>query len=80
MATTSRIEYAGLTIVPGTEQGQPVWRVLNADGANILPGATYGRSENEALQLADVLLAVDGDSKRFWHLLRAIQRQAGAVK
>jgi len=68
---TTTIEYAGLTIKPGHESN---WYVTEG-GANILPGATYGRSEQEALQLADVLLAVDRDSQKFWHLLRAIQRQ-----
>ena len=76
--TTSHIEYAGLTIREGTErignETVPAWRVLE-NGANILPGATWGRSEEEALQLADVLLAVDRDPQKFWHLLRAIQRQ-----
>ena len=66
-----RIEYAGLTIRP-VKDGK--WLVTE-NGCNILPGATHGRSEEEALQLADVFLAVDRDSARFWHLLRAIQRE-----
>ncbi len=71
------IRYAGFTIKPGYERDQIVWRVLGPEGhTNMLPGATYGRSEEEALQLADVLLAVDGDGQKFWHLLRAIQRQS----
>lgn len=67
----THIEYAGLTIKEGHD-GK--WYVTE-NGANILPGATYGTSEEQALQLADVLLAVDRDGQRFWHLLRAIQRQ-----
>lgn len=72
---TTTIEYAGLTIKPGREGKEIAWRVLR-DGANVMPGATWGRTEEEAMQLADVWLAVEEDSQRFWHLLRAIQRQA----
>jgi hypothetical protein len=76
---TTEIRYAGLTIKPGYEGNQIVWRVLE-NGMNILPGATYGHTEEQALQLADVLLAVDRDGAKFWHLLRAIQRQTGGVR
>lgn len=65
------IEYDGLVIEQGADDK---WYVTR-DGANILPGATFGRSENEALQLADVYQVADGDAGKFWHLLRAIQRQ-----
>jgi len=74
--TTSWIEYAGLTIKQGAE-GR--WYVTEG-GANILPGATYGESSDQALMLADVLLAVDRDAQKFWHLLRAIQRGNGSLR
>lgn len=79
------VRYAGLTIKPGHErigtEWSVVWRVLDESGfANILPGATYARSEDEALMLADVYLAVDGDAPKFWHLLRAIQRATGTLR
>lgn len=79
------IRYADLTIKPGHErtgtEWSVVWRVLDESGTiNILPGATFARSENEAMMLADVYLAVDGDAPKFWHLLRAIQRATGTLR
>jgi hypothetical protein len=68
---TSHIEYAGFTI----RESRDGKFIVTENGANIMPGATYGRTEEEALQLVDVLLAVDRDGQKFWHLLRAIQRQ-----
>jgi len=73
---TQTIEYDGLVIKQGADNK---WYVTR-DGANILPGATFARSEDKALQLADVYLVADGDAGKFWHLLRAIQRQTGGVK
>lgn len=78
MDTTTVIEYAGLTIREGAE-GK--WHVLDSSGMiNVLPGATFAGSEQQAMMLADVYLAADKDPQRFWHLLRAIQRATGTLR
>lgn len=70
---STEIEYAGLKIREGAN-GR--WYVLDGEGfANVLPGATWGRTQEQALQLADVYKATGGNAALFWHLLRAIQRQ-----
>lgn len=73
--------YAGFKIQEsdrcGAAPGQHGWQV-SRDGVNPLPGGTYGTSRESALQLVDVFCAVDDSldpGQRFWHLLRAIQRQ-----
>ena len=44
-------------------------------GVNIMPGATWFHTREEALQAIDIYRVVDGDSQKFWHLLRAIARE-----
>lgn len=76
--TATTTEYAGLfvkfTKCAGAAPGQPGYVVVDEHDCNVMPGATFGRTREEALQLIDVYRAVDGDGQKFWHLLRAIQR------
>jgi hypothetical protein len=77
-------EYAGLfvryTERAGAAPGEPGYVVIDENGANVMPGATYSKTREGALRLIDVYRAVDGDGKKFWHLLRAIQRSTGELK
>lgn len=59
----------------GAAPGEPGWVIspLGQPGINILPGATYARTETEAKMLMNVYLTVGGDGEKFWYLLRAIQ-------
>jgi hypothetical protein len=93
-------EYAGFLIKPKRDFGstgfydektrrtvKEGW-VIVKDGCNAMPGATWAHNVAEAHQLIDVLMAVDGDGQKFWHLLRAINavepkadvRQKGEVR
>lgn len=75
------VGYSGLTIKPKRDFGNSLehgWVVVRG-GCNVLPGATWGRSMDEALMLANVFLAVEGlpnEADRFWNLLRAFQYHA----
>ena len=44
-------------------------------GVNIMPGATWFRTREDAMQAIDIYRVVDGDSQKFWHLMRAIHPQ-----
>lgn len=66
------IEYAGLFV---REKSDGSFVVTDQLGANVMPGATYFATEEAALQAIDVFKVVDGDGPKFWHLLRAVQRQ-----
>lgn len=75
-------EYAGLFIKfterAGAAPGQPGYVVVNKDNANVMPGATFAKTLQQAMRMIDVYRVVDGDGQKFWHLLRAIQRGADA--
>jgi hypothetical protein len=77
-------EYAGFTIKPKRDFGErgfydadtrrnvkEGW-VIVKDGCNAMPGATWAHTQARATQMIDVFMAVDQDSQKFWHLLRAI--------
>lgn len=78
---TTTHEYAGFTIRESDHCGAAPGAhgfAVSKGGINPLPGATYGSSLESAYQLIDVLMATDENvdhGQRFWHLLRAIQRQ-----
>ena len=86
-------EYAGLWVKPKLDFGSPELntayvqegcpeahgRVVVEKGCNVLPGATWAKSREEALTLIDVFLAADRNGQKFWHLLRAIQRMTGKI-
>lgn len=66
-------EYAGLYV-----HQTPLGFVVSdrqTGGSNVMPGATMARTREEALQFIDVWISADGIALKFWHLLRAIQRQ-----
>ena len=79
--TTTVTEYAGF-YVHRKQIGQGYVVTDNREfgrGTNVMPGAVYFDSEGAALQAIDVYRVVDGDGAKFWHLLRAIQRQSATV-
>lgn len=67
------------------------WVVIGENNCNALPGATWGRTQDEAVALMNVYVAAGGTAnfedslkqspevgKRFWSLLRALQYFSGA--
>jgi hypothetical protein len=98
------VRYADFTVKPKhdmhSETAQPGcpephgWVVTGQHNCNVMPGATWAKSKDEALGLIDVYCAVGGKpdfdwgltdeanivGQRFWHLLRAIQRMTGKLR
>lgn len=79
--TRTTTEYAGLYVSahlarPNIYKDEEVLQYTVGDrregGVNIMPGATWFRTREEALQAIDVYKTVDGDAQKFWHLWRAI--------
>lgn len=53
--------------------------VVTERGANVMPGATWAHTQDEAMLMIDCYVAADRDGSRFWHMLRAIQRATGKL-
>lgn len=73
------VQYAGFKVQPKLDMPRFAssthgWVVTQPGKGNVMPGATWAKSINEALQLIDVYIVVDGDANKFWHMLKAIQR------
>jgi hypothetical protein len=49
--------------------------VIVKDHCNIMPGATWARTQDEALHMINCFIAVGEDAQKFWGLLRAIAKQ-----
>ena len=68
-------DYAGMFVFERTD-GEGYIVSDQRDGlTNAMPGATYFATMEAAMQAIDVFKTVDGDGDKFWHLLRAVQRQ-----
>lgn len=70
----SVVRYAGYRINAPNHDGKII---VTKDGVNVMPAATWFRSREDARAAIDMLEAVEGDSRRFWHLLRALQWAKG---
>jgi hypothetical protein len=64
-------EHAGFFIKPKRDFGATGF-YDSKTRCNAMPGATWAHNRAEAMQMIDVLMAVDQDAQKFWHLLRAI--------
>ncbi len=73
MVHEHELEYAGYRVHARKPEGFLVVK----NGTNPMPGATWFRTERDAQMGIDVLEAVGGDGKRFWHLMRALQWAKG---
>ena len=75
------VEYAGFVVKPKLDMGgwpdKHGWVVTDDIGCNAMPGATWAKTQEQAIHLIDVFLAVEQDGQRFWHLLRAIRHSKG---
>lgn len=63
--------------------GMPVragFVVVDQNGCLALPGACWDQTVAAAKESIDVLLAVGGDAKAFWHVTRKIQTAKEAAK
>lgn len=80
-----KIQYAGFDIVAKLDFGQygywdskhrcninAGWVVVE-NGCNALPGATWAKTQEQAIGLISVFLAVDRDPDKFWHMVHAIK-------
>ncbi len=72
----SHIEYAGYII----KEGRNGDYFLLKNGANAMPAAAIGLTKEDAFMAADVLEAVEGDDRRFWHLWRAIRGHGDSLR
>lgn len=79
------ISVGGLTVKPKRDLPPNVshgWNVCKG-GCNVLPGATWGKSRDEALFLLHAYVAAGEDSDvggvKFWALVRAIQYATGEL-
>jgi hypothetical protein len=78
------IEYRGYQIKPKRDFGSHPYHTSNGgviykgyvvtDGiCNVMPGATWAHSVSEAKEMIDVFIESNGDSAKFWELLRERQ-------
>jgi hypothetical protein len=74
MREGSFIQYAGYTINAPNHDGKVI---VTKGGVNVMPAATWFPTMVDARAGIDVLEAVEGDGRRFRHLLRALQWAKG---
>jgi len=84
------IQIGSLSIVPKRDFGPHPWIidgkqvthgwVVIENHCNALPGATWGRSRDEATMLLHLWVGADRDADRFWGLLRAMQYMTGKLR
>lgn len=77
------MSYAGYKIVPKRDFGNSHYLIngvkvthgwVVTDGVcNVIPGATWARTKEQACHLIDVYLAADKDDTKFWHMLRMVK-------